>query len=126
MNFDFMNHALHALDDGIGRQPRNLRTYPSVPQADDPPPSPDGQHGRKTALSGAQHELSGEGSPAGPGTAGAGSSSRDKLVIDQQRQSIYGYERLIDKLYDLARADRFDELHDAIRAAYLAIHGPRD
>jgi hypothetical protein len=37
------------------------------------PSSPDGQHGRKSALCGAQHELSGEDSQAGSGTAGAGS-----------------------------------------------------
>jgi hypothetical protein len=62
---------------------------------------------------------------AGIGTADAGILSGDKLVISQYRQAIYGYERLIEQLYDLARADRFDELHDAIRAEYLAIHGPR-
>lgn len=91
------------------------------------PSSSDGQHGRKSAVCGAQQELSGEERPtAGIGTADAGIPSGDKLVIAQQRQSIYGYERLIEQLYDLARADRFDELHDAIRAKYLAIHGPRD
>lgn len=62
---------------------------------------------------------------AGPRTAGAGTSEHDALVISQYRQSIYGYERLIEKLYDLARADRFDELHDLVRAEYLSIHGPR-
>jgi hypothetical protein len=40
------------------------------------PSSSDGQHGRKSALSGAQHELSGEERPhTGPGTAGAGTSA---------------------------------------------------
>jgi hypothetical protein len=37
------------------------------------PSSSDGQHGRKSALSGAQHELSEGGPQAGSGTAGAGS-----------------------------------------------------
>ena len=55
---------------------------------------------------------------AGIGTADAG-------TLAQYRQAIYAHERLIEKLYDLARADRFDELHDAIRAEYLSIHGPR-
>lgn len=116
MNFDLVNHALHALDDGIGRQPRNLRTYPSVPQADDSPASADTAN---KSLSHGQKDVH----HAGLGSVEAGILSGDKLVIDQQRQSIYGYERLIEKLYDLARADRFDELHDAIRAEYLAIHG---
>jgi hypothetical protein len=55
-------------------------------------------------------------------TVDAGTAGVD-LRITQYRQSIYAHERLIEKLYDLARADRFDELHDAIRAEYLAIHG---
>lgn len=38
------------------------------------PSSSDGQHGRKSALSGAQHELSEGDSQAGSGTAGAGIS----------------------------------------------------
>lgn len=84
-----------------------------------------GQHGRKSALSGAQHEQPEEGSHAGPGTAGAGSSSCDRLVIDQYRQAIYAHERLIEKLYDLM-PERMDDAYDLVRAEYLAIHGPRD
>jgi hypothetical protein len=63
---------------------------------------------------------------AGPRTAGAGTSEHDELVISQYRQAIYAHERLIDKLYDFARAERWDELHDLVRAEYLSIHGPRD
>lgn len=37
------------------------------------PSSSDGQHGRKSAVCGAQQELSGEDPHAGPGTAGVGS-----------------------------------------------------
>jgi hypothetical protein len=62
---------------------------------------------------------------AGPGTAGAGSSSCDRLVIDQYRQAIYAHERLIEKLYDLM-PERMDDAYDLVRAEYLAIHGPRD
>src|SRR5688572_20435661 len=41
------------------------------------PSSSDGQHGRKSASCGAQHELSGEERPhTGPGTAGAGTSAK--------------------------------------------------
>lgn len=40
------------------------------------PSSSDGQHGRKSAVCGAQQELSGEDSHAGPGTAGAGSFAK--------------------------------------------------
>lgn len=39
------------------------------------PSSSDGQHGRKSAVCGAQRELSEEGSHAGPGTVGAGTSA---------------------------------------------------
>lgn len=61
---------------------------------------------------------------AGIGTADAGTPEHDQLVIDQYRQAIYAHERLIEKLYDLVRADRYDELHDAVRAEYMKIHGP--
>jgi hypothetical protein len=63
---------------------------------------------------------------AGIGTADAGIPKHDELVVSQYRQAIYAHERLIDKLYDFARAERWDELHDLVRAEYLAIHGPRD
>lgn len=58
-------------------------------------------------------------------TVDAGTAGVD-IRIARYRQAVYAHERLIEKLYDLARADRFDELHDAIRAEYLEIHGPRD
>lgn len=89
------------------------------------PSSSGGQHGRKSALSGAQHERPEEDSQAGSGTAGAGSLSGDKLVIAQYRQAIYAHERLIEKLYDLM-PERMDDAYDLVRAEYLAIHGPRD
>lgn len=54
---------------------------------------------------------------AGLGSVEAG------IHIAQYRQEIYAYERLIESLYDLARANRYDELHDMVRAKYLAIHG---
>lgn len=47
-----------------------------------------------------------------------------EVSVSQYRARIYEFERLIDRLYDLARADRFDELHDELRAEYRAIHGP--
>ena len=53
---------------------------------------------------------------ADTGTAGVSDSSH--------RAFVYKHERLIEQLYDLARAERFDELHDVVRAEYLAIHGP--
>ena len=54
---------------------------------------------------------------AGIGTADAGT------FLAQYRQEVYGYERLIEQLHDLARANRYDELHDLVRAKYLSIHG---
>lgn len=62
---------------------------------------------------------------AGLGSVEAGTLTGDKLVIAQQRQSIYGYERLIEQLYDLL-PERVDDAYDLVRAKYLAIHGPRD
>jgi hypothetical protein len=67
-----------------------------------------------------------DGATAGLGAAKASFLSHDELVVSQYRQAIYAHERLIDKLYDLARAERWDELHDLVRAEYLSIHGPRD
>lgn len=58
-------------------------------------------------------------------TVDAGTAGVD-LRISQLRQAIYAHERLIDRMYDLARANRNAELHDVIRAEYLAIHGPQD
>lgn len=58
-------------------------------------------------------------SPASPtaGTAGVGDFSA------QYRARIYGYERLIDRLYDLAHAERFDDLTCLVTDEYRAIHG---
>lgn len=55
---------------------------------------------------------------AGTGTAGVGD-----LLVSQYRARIFQYERLIDRLYDMARAERYDELHDELRQEYRAIHG---
>lgn len=79
--------------------------------------SSDGQHGRKSAQSGAQNELSGEDSHAGLGTAEAG-------LLASQRARIYEFERLIEKLYDVL-PENPDRAYDLVRAEYLAIHGPR-
>lgn len=67
-----------------------------------------------------------EGATADLGAAKVSLPTHDEIVISQYRQAIYAHERLIEKLYDLARAERYDELHDLVRAEYRDIHGPRD
>lgn len=56
-------HVFHALEE---RQPRNLRTYPSVPQADDSPTS------AVTAHESQQAQRQKDVPTADPGTAGVG------------------------------------------------------
>lgn len=59
---------------------------------------------------------------AGLGSVEAGFPEDAKLRLSQQRQTIYGHERLIEKLYDLLPG-KVDEAYDLVRAAYLEIHG---
>lgn len=68
------------------------------------------------------------GSPAlveGPSPTVDARTAGVDIQISQYRQEVYGYERLIERMYDLARANRYDELHDVVRAKYLSIHGSR-
>lgn len=53
------------------------------------PSSSDGQHGRKSASCGAQHELSEEGSHAGLGTAEAGSLRYFVVKVERGRFTLY-------------------------------------
>jgi hypothetical protein len=75
------------------------------------PSSSDGQHGRKSALSGAQHELS-EGDPqAGSGTAGAGS-----LYPVTCRARYYdAASRILEEEGQLLTHDNADELGHVIQ-----------
>lgn len=59
---------------------------------------------------------------AGPRTAGAGTSEHDELVVSQYRQSIYGYEQLINRLHDLL-PENVDAAYDLVHRAYLEING---
>jgi hypothetical protein len=59
---------------------------------------------------------------AGPRTAGAGTSEHDELVVSQYRQSIYGYEQLINSLHDLL-PENVDAAYDLVHRAYIEING---
>lgn len=67
-----MSTDLISLWDAIQRGDSHAIASHILPQS---PSSSDGQHGRKSALSGAQQELSGEDPHADAGTAGVGSPS---------------------------------------------------
>jgi len=86
-----------------------------------PPTSSDSQSSRNRISSAPARES--EDATADLGAAKVSLPAHDELGISQYRQAIYAHERLIDKLYDLARAERYDELHDLLRAEYLEIHG---
>jgi hypothetical protein len=55
--------------------------------------------------------------------ADTGTAGVSDLLVSQYRARIYQHERLIDRLWDLVRAERWDEAHDVVRAEYRAIHG---
>lgn len=76
------------------------------------PSSSDGQHGRKSALSGAQHELSGEGLPtAGIGTADAGSSRQ----VTCRARYYDAASRILEEEGQLLTHDNADELGHVIQ-----------
>jgi len=63
--------------------------FSALERRKDSPSSPDGQHGRKSALSGAQQELSGEGSQAGLGTVEAGSLRYFVVKVERGHWTVY-------------------------------------
>lgn len=63
--------------------------FSALERRKDSPSSSDGQHGRKSALSGAQHELSEEVPHAGLGTAEAGSLRYFVVKVERGRWTIY-------------------------------------
>jgi hypothetical protein len=75
------------------------------------PSSSDGQHGRKSALSGAQQELSGEGPQAGLGTVEAGSSRYFVVKVERGRWTLY--ERVQAEHSWAASKAAFDANHGA-------------